>query len=50
VAEGYTFIIAPPPPGEYEVSWSATYLGEVFASTITVVVEAPEVIEAPPTT
>jgi hypothetical protein len=50
VAEEYSFIIAPPQPGEYEVSWSAIYLGEVFASTITVIVEAPGVIEGPPTT
>ena len=29
----YSFIIAPPPPGEYEIVWSARYPGEPRAST-----------------
>ena len=52
VSEGYGFIIAPPPPGEYEMGISVAVPGESepFVSTITVVVEAPQVIEAPPST
>jgi hypothetical protein len=52
VSEGYSFIIAPPPPGEYEIAWTARYPQEAATrpmSTVTVVVEAPQVIE-PPTT
>ena len=52
VSEGYSFIIAPPPPGEYEI----VVVGEVPRrtrarpmSTVNVIVEAPQVIE-PPTT
>lgn len=45
VAEGYSLIVAPPPPGEYEIEVSTSFEGEAFASTITVVVEAPQVIE-----
>jgi hypothetical protein len=51
VAEAYTFIIAPPPAGEYEVAWSTMFPGasDRFGATYTLVVEAPQVIE-PPTT
>ena len=50
VSEGYSFIIAPPPPGRYEIEWSAQYPGETerrAPSTVTVIVEAPQVIEPP---
>ena len=50
VAEQYSFIIAPPPPGEYEIFTSYIDSGGLTATTVTVVVEAPKVIEAPPTT
>jgi hypothetical protein len=53
VSEGYGFIIAPPPPGEYEIAWSVLSVGasERFAITVNLVVEAPQVIEPPsPTT
>ena len=43
VAESISFIIAPPPPGEYEVIVSQ---GD-FGGSITVIVEAPQVIEPP---
>jgi hypothetical protein len=46
VEEGYSFIIAPPPPGEYRVTIS---VGGSFTFTRTFIVEAPQVIE-PPTT
>ena len=51
VSEAYSFIIAPPPPGEYVVAWSVMYPGstEPYGGAVTVVVEAPQVIE-PPTT
>ncbi len=51
VSEGYSFIIAPPPPGEYEITGSTQLAGEPepFSLTITVVVEAPQVIEPPST-
>ena len=45
VAEAIGFIIAPPPPGEYEITVSQD--GGGVANTI--IVEAPQVIE-PPTT
>ncbi len=44
VAESINFIIAPPPPGEYEITVSRN-----SAITTTLIVEAPQVIE-PPTT
>ncbi len=53
VSEGYSFIIAPPPPGRYEIEWSAQYPGETerrAPSTVTVIVEAPQVIEPPTNT
>jgi len=52
VSEGYSFIIAPPPPGEYEITGSTMFAGETepFSLTITVVVEAPQVIEPPVST
>ena len=28
VSEAYSFIIAPPPPGEYEIAWTTSYPGE----------------------
>jgi hypothetical protein len=50
VAAAYSFIIAPPPPGEYEIVFSSIFsdASEQIA-TYTVTVEAPQVIE-PPTT
>lgn len=47
VSEGYNFIVAPPPPGEYEIVVSALFEGEPapFEGTITVIVEEPQVIE-----
>ena len=45
VAESISFIIAPPPPGEYEITVSQGGAGVAT----TVVVEASQVIE-PPTT
>jgi hypothetical protein len=50
VAEAYSFIIAPPPPGKYQIAWSTKYLGQPIGATVTVIVEAPQVIEPPPTT
>ncbi len=51
VSDDYSLIIAPPPPGEYEIVTSFRYDTDEFVSTVTltVIVEAPEVIE-PPTT
>ena len=51
VSEAYSFIIAPPPPGQYEIAVSTNYVGEPepFAITVNLVVEAPQVIEGPPT-
>jgi hypothetical protein len=51
VSEAISFIIAPPPPGDYEIEVSVTLAGqtEPVGATITVIVEAPQVIE-PPTT
>jgi hypothetical protein len=48
VSEGYSFIIAPPSPGRYELAWSVSYPEGPLGGTATVVVEAPQVIE--PTT
>ena len=47
VADSYSFIIAPPPPGEYEISTSAMHpdTPEPWAMTVNLVVEAPQVIE-----
>lgn len=47
VSEGYTFIIAPPPPGEYEITTSALRGDdpEPFTFTIRYIVQAPEVVE-----
>lgn len=52
VSESYSFIIAPPPAGSYEVITSTMYPGlpEPVTTTINLIVEAPHVIEAPPTT
>ena len=47
---GLQLIIAPPPPGEYRVKASATYAGDPYPGTYTIIVEAPQVIEPPPTT
>ncbi len=49
VSEAYSFIIAPPPPGDYEIAVSTMYDGEAepFAITINLIVEAPQVIESP---
>ena len=51
VSEAYSFIIAPPPPGEYEIGWSAWYPDEPeprSMANVRVIVEAPQVIEPPP--
>ena len=46
VADGYSFIIAPPPPGEYEIVISTTFDGtDTFTGTIHITVEEPQVIE-----
>ena len=47
VADGYAFILAPPPPGEYEISVSTQFEGDEgpLAVTMTVVVQEPQVIE-----
>jgi hypothetical protein len=47
VSDGYSVIIAPPAPGEYDVTVTLTYEGypEPFEATIHVVVVAPQVIE-----
>ena len=47
VSEGYNFIIAPPPPGEYEVLTSTIYNGQPAPGAFTVIVAAPHVIEPP---
>lgn len=46
VSDGYSVIIAPPAPGEYDVTVALTYEGypEPFEATIHVVVVAPQVI------
>ncbi len=51
VSEAFSLIVAPPPPGEYEITVSVTSPGnsQPIGGTITVIVEAPQVIE-PPTT
>ena len=46
VADDYGFIIAPPSPGEYEITTSALFEGEfTLGRTFRVIVEAPQVIE-----
>ena len=52
VSEDYSLLIAPPPPGQYEIAISWRYAGDEFPSarTVNVNVEAPQVIESPPTT
>jgi len=47
VADGYSFLIAPPPPGEYDIEVSTQFEDDdaPFAVAITVVVEAPQIIE-----
>ena len=52
VSEGYSFIIAPPPPGEYEHTGSTQLAGEPdpLVSTTTLVVQAPQVIDPPAST
>ena len=47
VADGYQFIIAPPPPGEYEISVSVLFEDEdaPLAVTTTVIVQEPQIIE-----
>ena len=46
----YSFLIAPPPPGEYEITGSTRFDGdaEPFSLTITLVVEAAQVVEPTP--
>ena len=52
VSDAISLIIAPPPPGEYEITVSVTLPGnsQPGGATLTLVVEAPQVIDAPPTT
>ena len=50
VSAAYNFIIAPPPPGEYEIFTSVAINGETFANTVTVIVEAPRVVGVTPST
>jgi hypothetical protein len=50
VAESSNFIIAPPSPGEYEIAISYSSADGRWGVTYTVSVEAPQVLEAPPTT
>lgn len=47
VADGYAFIIAPPPPGEYSITAAGLFEGDEapFSLTMTVVVQEPQVIE-----
>jgi hypothetical protein len=47
VADGYAFIIAPPPPGEYEISVSTQFEGDEapLGVTMTVIVAEPQIIE-----
>ena len=47
VASGYGFIIAPPPPGEYEITGTVAFdfEEEPVANTTRIIVEAPQVIE-----
>lgn len=49
VADDVSVLIAPPPPGEYEITGSALFPGEdaPFVSTVRVIVVAPQVIEPP---
>jgi hypothetical protein len=52
VSETYSLLIAPPPPGEYEIVVSTMYIDDpqVYTGTVNLIVESPQVIEAPPTT
>ena len=50
VAETSNFIIAPPPPGDYEIVASLSSPDGSAVFTYTISVEAPQVLEAPPTT
>jgi hypothetical protein len=52
VSEAYSLIIAPPPPGEYEIVVSTMYVGDpqVYSGTVNLTVEAPQVIEPTETT
>jgi hypothetical protein len=50
VAETTNFIIAPPPPGDYEIVVSLSSPDGSAGSRYTISVEAPQVLEAPPTT
>ncbi len=50
VADGYTFIIAPPPPGDYEITIAVMFEGDetVYTATQLITVVAPVVIEPEP--
>jgi len=53
VTADYSFIIAPPPPGEHEIAWTARFPDQPEPpplATIIVTVEAPRMDEPPPTT
>jgi len=50
VAETSNFIIAPPPPGDYDIVVSIDSPDGSAGFTYTISVEAPQVLEAPPTT
>ncbi len=47
VSDGYAFIIAPPPPGDYEITVSVTFEGDeaVYATTMSFSVVSPQVVE-----
>jgi len=50
VADGYNFIIAPPPPGKYEIVASVTFPdGGTITGTTQITVVAAEVVEPPAT-
>lgn len=51
VSVAYSFLIAPPPPGEYEIAVSTMYVGEPepYATVVKLIVRPPQVIDAPPT-
>lgn len=48
VSDSYSILLAPLPPGEYEITGSATFAGEdTLESTTRVIVVSPQIIEPP---